>query len=416
MARTALLLAGLGGVALAFGLLTALLAVLQPFSDPIWIVGNLAVGLVLLAAAAFMSLETLRERMRTGASRRAGRYGTSAVLGAVFSIAILGFLAFLSVRHAHRIDVSESKVHTLSEQTKSLLARLDQDVTITAFFAESEAPPVRDLLDRYAFENRERVELAFVEPNDAPGLVEELGLGSEDLARGVVRIANANNLYLCRSYAFVAAGPQGLAIVDIEKPTEPKPFPWLPGLYFNADGKISDTHDVKIGMTNNSLFAYIADGKNGMHVVQLMSFDDTPGIYGFSPRLSPKLVATKKTGGPALAISEGIDRDRAVDESGNQLAVFGRRGARPFNLAEIRKLFISSSTGQPYTVSNAPPGPPIAVSERSGSDEAAADTDTNEPGGLALGQQPVVFDVVALLLPMGLLLGARRRGRPRGTR
>ncbi|MFO0691678.1 MAG: DUF4350 domain-containing protein [Myxococcota bacterium] len=192
MARTALLLAGLGGVALAFGLLTALLAVLQPFSDPIWIVGNLAVGLVLLAAAAFMSLETLRERMRTGASRRAGRYGTSAVLGAVFSIAILGFLAFLSVRHAHRIDVSESKVHTLSEQTKSLLARLDQDVTITAFFAESEAPPVRDLLDRYAFENRERVELAFVEPNDAPGLVEELGLGSEDLARGVVRIALAS--------------------------------------------------------------------------------------------------------------------------------------------------------------------------------------------------------------------------------
>ena len=51
MTGVAALLAGLGLVALAFGLLTALLALLQPFSDPIWIVGNLVVGVVLLAAA-----------------------------------------------------------------------------------------------------------------------------------------------------------------------------------------------------------------------------------------------------------------------------------------------------------------------------------------------------------------------------
>ncbi|HQR38175.1 MAG TPA: hypothetical protein PLF26_07190 [Blastocatellia bacterium] len=230
----------------------------------------------------------------------------------------------------------------------------------------------------------------------------------------IVRIANANSVYLCRSYAFVAAGPQGLAIVNIEKPTEPKAFPWLPGLYFNANGAINDTHDVKIGMTNNSLFAYVADGKNGMHVVQLMSYDDTPGIYGFAPQLSPKLIATKKTGGPALAISEGIDRDRAVDESGNQLAVFGRRGARPFNLAEIRKLFISSTTGEPYTVSNTPPGPPVAVTERPEPQTANADDD--QPGELAAQQRPALFDVVSLLLPMGLLLRMRRRGRPRQSK
>ena len=42
--------------------------------------------------------------------------------------------------------------------------------------------------------------------------------------------------------------------------------------------------------------------------------------------------------GHALSISKGVDRDRAVDESGNQLAVFGRVGARPLNLAEQQKL------------------------------------------------------------------------------
>ncbi len=192
MSGVAALLAGLGMVALGFGVLTAILAILQPFSDPIWIVGNLVVGVVLLAVAAFMSLDTLRERVQSGATRRAGRYGSSAILGAVFGIAILCFLAFLSVRHAHRFDVSEAGVHTLSQQTKDLLAGLDQDVQITAFFAASEAPPVRDLLDRYVYEGKERVELAFVDPNEAPGMVEELGLTTDDLARGIVRISLAS--------------------------------------------------------------------------------------------------------------------------------------------------------------------------------------------------------------------------------
>jgi hypothetical protein len=30
---------------------------------------------------------------------------------------------------------------------------------------------------------------------------------------------------------------------------------------FNADGKITDAHDVKVAMTNASVFAYVADGK-----------------------------------------------------------------------------------------------------------------------------------------------------------
>ena len=93
-------------------------------------------------------------------------------------------------------------------------------------------------------------------------------------------------------------------------------------------------------MTNVSLYAYIADGRNGLRVVQLTSPDFTPGNSGFSPRPTPRLIATHRTTGPALAISEGLDRDRAVDESGNQLSVFGRRGSRPMNLAEMMRLYL----------------------------------------------------------------------------
>jgi hypothetical protein len=122
---------------------------------------------------------------------------------------------------------------------------------------------------------------------------------------------------------------------------------------FNAGGQLDDTNDVKIGMTNASLFAYLADGHNGLRVVQLFSPEDNPNHYGFSPRPTPALIATYPVHGGALAVSEGIDRDRAVDESGNQLAVFGRRGARPFNRAEIERLFLRG--GRLYTVTNEPP-------------------------------------------------------------
>src|SRR6185436_19059873 len=146
------------------------------------------------------------------------------------------------------------------------------------------------------------------------------------IAGAVVPFTDARNVYLARTYAYVAAGAAGLGIVNIARPEQP-----VLDQMFTGGGKISDTNDVKIGMTNASLFAYLADGRNGLQVVQLFSPEENPNHYGFSPRPTPALIASYPGRGGALMVSEGIDRDRAVDESGNQLAVFGRRGARPFN-------------------------------------------------------------------------------------
>ena len=46
---------------------------------------------------------------------------------------------------------------------------------------------------------------------------------------------------------------------------------------YNDDGKINDTHDVKVGMTNANQFAYLADGHNGLQVIQLISPEENPG-------------------------------------------------------------------------------------------------------------------------------------------
>ena len=115
---------------------------------------------------------------------------------------------------------------------------------------------------------------------------------------------------------------------------------------------MNDARDVKVAMTNASVFAYVADGRNGLRVLQLASANRTPGAFGFSPRPAPELIATYKTSAPALAISKGLDRDRAADESGNQVAVFGRLGARPLSLEETRHLYLR--TDQLWTVTDEP--------------------------------------------------------------
>ncbi|HUG52356.1 MAG TPA: hypothetical protein VMR21_02090, partial [Vicinamibacteria bacterium] len=167
-----------------------------------------------------------------------------------------------------------------------------------------------------------------------------------------VPLAHGHGLYLARTYAYVANGPEGVAIIDIQAPERPRL-----DQTFNAGGVINDAHDVKIGATNGSIFAYVADGKNGLRVVEAISANQTPGAYGFSPRPTPRLVATYKTHGPAVALSRGVDRDRAVDETGNQIGVFGRRGARPFNAEEQRRMYLRD--GKVWTVTDAPPGPAI---------------------------------------------------------
>jgi hypothetical protein len=211
--------------------------------------------------------------------------------------------------------------------------------------AEIGAPELNDprgiaIQFRYAFVvDRDGLKVLDVTSLDHPRIV----------PNALVPLEDARNVYVARTYAYVAGGKQGLAIVDVELPEHPK----LDQI-FSDDGKLNDVRDVKIGMVDASAFAFVADGSNGLRVLQILSPEDSPNSYGFSPRPTPKLIATYHTDGPALAISKGIDRDRAVDESGNQLAVFGRRGARPFNREEAERLYMHD--GKPYSVTNEPPG------------------------------------------------------------
>src|SRR5580700_826805 len=190
---------------------------------------------------------------------------------------------------------------------------------------------------------------AFVADREGLKVLDVTDLGHPHVVpKAVVPLKDARSIYVARTYAYVAGGKQGVAIVDVEKPERPRL-----DQVFTGDGALNDVQDIKIGMVDASAFAFVADGRNGLRVLQILSPTDSPNSYGFSPRPTPKLIASFRTAGPALAISKGVDRDRAVDESGNQIAVFGRRGARPFNREEASRLYLRN--GKPFAVPDEPP-------------------------------------------------------------
>ena len=243
---------------------------------------------------------------------------------------------------ARRIAVAGTFAYILTDKALTVVDldnQLAPKITATIAAPQLNDPRAIAIQFRYAFVvDRDGMKVLDVTDLAQPKLVPEV----------LVPFDDARNVYVARTYAYVSAGKQGLAIVDVEQPNAPK----LDQL-FTAAGQLNDVNDVKIGMVAGSAFAFLADGKNGLRILQIVSpFDDPAHFSGFSPRPTPKLIATARTKGPALAISKGIDRDRAVDESGNQLAVFGRRGARPLNREESQRLYLRN--GQLYTTTDDP--------------------------------------------------------------
>jgi len=166
------------------------------------------------------------------------------------------------------------------------------------------------------------------------------------VANNTIAIDDAKKVFVARTYAYVAAGTDGLVIVDAERPEQLQKF-----MQFNANGALKDSRDVVVASTNASLFAYVADGAGGIKVLQLTAPDTQPKFYGFSPQPVPELIASYKTSRPALSLSRGLERDRGVDETGGQVAVFGRRGSRPLNLEEMQRLFLDKA-GKTWFVSD----------------------------------------------------------------
>src|SRR5205823_1503267 len=130
---------------------------------------------------------------------------------------------------------------------------------------------------------------------------------------------------------FFVSADAGVVELDMNDPLHPRVIAVIP--IPNARASMVQFRYLFVVGGNGS------DGVNGLKVIQLMSPESQPNFYGFSPDPRPQLIAWSPTRSPALSLSRGLERDRGVDETGHQIAVFGRIGSRPFTEEEMKKFY-----------------------------------------------------------------------------
>jgi ABC-type uncharacterized transport system involved in gliding motility auxiliary subunit len=164
MARTIrILVASLAplGLAIAVGALVWTLAGPSPLPGGLrpWLIAALALVLVHLI---------LRwEDVSRGLGLRQLKYGANTFVLALVVLGILGAVNYLANRHAKRFDLTENQRYSLSDQTRKVLAGLDDEVKITYFQRESEMTRGQDRLREYQALT-DKLVVEFVDPIQSP--------------------------------------------------------------------------------------------------------------------------------------------------------------------------------------------------------------------------------------------------------
>ena len=168
--------------------------------------------------------------------------------------------------------------------------------------------------------------------------------------------ADAHGIYVARTYAYVAAGSQGPRHRRRRAPRAAEHRPDVQRRRRDERRSRRQARDdqrerVRLRRRRQERPARAAAdlGQRDARRVRLQPAADAAADRDATTRTSP-----------ALAISKGLDRDRAVDESGNQVAVFGRRGGRPFNLEEMQRMYPAQTATCGTVLRTVPPGPAVA--------------------------------------------------------
>ncbi|MFC2163524.1 Gldg family protein [Acidobacteriota bacterium] len=128
----------------------------------------LIVGIVLLVVYIWFNLSEFQQ----GFKRKSFLYSSNLVLIIVLVLGILVLANYIFSKYHHRFDFTESKLHSLSDQTVTVLKNLDKDVNIKSFFLEGNYNQARmeNLMKIYSYHTA-NIKYEFIDPDKNPGLV-----------------------------------------------------------------------------------------------------------------------------------------------------------------------------------------------------------------------------------------------------
>jgi ABC-type uncharacterized transport system involved in gliding motility auxiliary subunit len=125
-------------------------------------------GVVALVVYIALNLSSLKRSV----SRKSFLYSSNLLLIVVLVLAILVLVNYFFSQHHHRFDFTESKLHSLSDQSIKVVKNLKTDLLAKCFFREGNYSrgKMENLLKNYAYHSK-KIKFEFIDPDKNPGLV-----------------------------------------------------------------------------------------------------------------------------------------------------------------------------------------------------------------------------------------------------
>lgn len=146
------------------------------------IIAHIVIGLLAIAFWLYLSGLSGIRSFKGLILERQSRFALNFTLSLIFFGALLVFVNYLALRFNHRLDLTQSGVFSLAEQSQTLIKNLKKPLKITALTGNQELSDeaLKELLERYRYYNKELLSIKYINPLARPDLLKQLALRAGD--------------------------------------------------------------------------------------------------------------------------------------------------------------------------------------------------------------------------------------------
>jgi len=130
------------------------------------------IAMILGGILIIVSLAVKSDDIRQGLGRRSSRFGINSAASVLFFVGILAVVNYLGAQHVKRVDTTQEKIYSLSDQSSTVAQQLKQDLKIKAFFPGGDDPQTKELLELYKGKSN-KISYEFIDPDKQPGLAQQ---------------------------------------------------------------------------------------------------------------------------------------------------------------------------------------------------------------------------------------------------
>src|SRR5881296_4027132 len=105
-------------------------------------------------------------------TRRQARYGTLAGVSVLVVLGILIAINYIGAKQNKRWDLTANKQFSLSDQSRTVLSKLDSPLQVMVFARETDFPQYQDKIKEYEYASK-KISTEFIDPDKKPAIAKQ---------------------------------------------------------------------------------------------------------------------------------------------------------------------------------------------------------------------------------------------------